>query len=159
MGLFVAIPFARAIDDQNQTIDAATVRALMDRVAQLEAEVKELKAAPAAEQKSVPTAEQNSTVSAANSTVSVNSLEHGSHTPMAHVGTPGVPTETYPSLRLRGFADVTFNGTDRPGTKSGFNMGQFVLHVASPLSKHISYFGEISLTAQPTLYNVDLERS
>jgi hypothetical protein len=159
LGLFAAIPLARAIDDQNQPIDAATVRALIDRVAQLEAEVKELKGARTAEQKSAPPVEQTSTASAANSTVSVESLEHGSHPTTARIGAPGANTETYPSLHLRGFADVTFNGTDRPGTKSGFNMGQFVLHIASPLSKHISYFGEVSLTAQPTLYNVDLERS
>jgi hypothetical protein len=159
VGLFAAIPLARAIDDQNQPIDAATVRALIDRVAQLEAEVKELKAARTVEQKSAPPVEQTSTASAASSTVSVESLEHGSHPTTARIGAPGANTETYPSLHLRGFADVTFNGTDRPGTKSGFNMGQFVLHIASPLSKHVSYFGEVSLTAQPTLYNVDLERS
>jgi hypothetical protein len=34
-----------------------------------------------------------------------------------------------------------------------------VLHFASRLSNKVSYFGEVSLTAQPSLYNVDLERS
>lgn len=160
----MVVPFASATDDQNQSIDAATVRALMDRVAQLEAEVKELKAANqrGAEAKSSTAVAQDNAAgpsAPANATVSVASLEHGDHGAIVHPTAPTASSETYPSLHLRGFADVTFNSTDRPGAKSGFNMGQFVLHVASPLSRQISYFGEVSLTAQPTGYNVDLERS
>ena len=65
----------------------------------------------------------------------------------------------YPSLHFRGFADVDFAATDQKGAKSGFNMGQFILHAASPLSEHITYFGEFSFTAQPGNYTLDLERS
>ncbi|HEV8523574.1 MAG TPA: hypothetical protein VGQ71_03665, partial [Terriglobales bacterium] len=65
----------------------------------------------------------------------------------------------YPSLNLRGFADVDFSATDEPGVRSGFNLGQFVLHLASPLSKKISYFGELSFTASSTGYAVEVERS
>lgn len=81
---------------------------------------------------------------------------------------PKTPTEaavaeqekaTYPSLQVRGFADVDFSATDQRGSTSGFNLGQFVLHIASPLSKKVSYFGEISFTAQPTGFNVEVERS
>jgi hypothetical protein len=67
--------------------------------------------------------------------------------------------ESFPSLKIRGFADVDFAANDQPNTRSGFTLGQFVLHFASRLSNKISYFAEVSLTAQPSLYNVDLERS
>ncbi len=55
--------------------------------------------------------------------------------------------------------NVDFSATDQRGSTSGFNLGQFVLHIASPLSKKVSYFGEISFTAQPTGFNVEVERS
>jgi hypothetical protein len=67
--------------------------------------------------------------------------------------------DTYPSLQIRGFADFDFSATDQPGTLSGFNLGQFVLHLASPLSRKVSYFGEISMSARPTGYAVEVERS
>ncbi|HEY1265534.1 MAG TPA: hypothetical protein VGF06_18540 [Terriglobales bacterium] len=65
----------------------------------------------------------------------------------------------YPSLQFRGFGDVDFSATDAQGSTSGFNLGQFVLHLASPLSPKVSYFGELSFTAQPTTYDVSVERT
>jgi len=65
----------------------------------------------------------------------------------------------YPSLQIRGFGDVDFAATDQKGTTSGFNLGQFVLHFASPLSAKVSYFGEVSFTAEPSTYDVSVERS
>src|SRR5271169_1169439 len=65
----------------------------------------------------------------------------------------------YPSLQVRGFGDVDFSATDQKGTNSGFNMGQFVLHFASALSGKVSYFGEVSFTAEPTTYELAVERS
>ncbi len=66
---------------------------------------------------------------------------------------------TYPSLKISGFADVNFSATDESNVNSGFNLGQLVLHMASPLSKKVSYFGELSFTATATGYNVEVERS
>src|SRR5213080_3088396 len=65
----------------------------------------------------------------------------------------------YPSLQIRGFGDVDFSATDQKGSVSGFNLGQFVLHFASPLSRKVSYFGEVSFTAQPASYELQVERS
>ncbi len=65
----------------------------------------------------------------------------------------------YPSLQVRGFGDVNFSATDQHGTSSGFNLGQLDLHMASPLSRKVSYFGEITFNAQPTGYTVEVERS
>ena len=65
----------------------------------------------------------------------------------------------FPSLQIRGFGDVDFSATDQKGSVSGFNLGQFVLHLASPLSEKVSYFGEVSFTAQPTGYDLSVERT
>ena len=81
---------------------------------------------------------------------------------MEHTGTAAGsanPAERrYPSLHFRGFGDVDFGATDDKTTKSGFNMGQLILHMSSPLSEKVTVFGETSFTAQPTGFNVDLER-
>jgi hypothetical protein len=65
----------------------------------------------------------------------------------------------FPSLQIRGFGDVDFSATDQKGSISGFNLGQLVLHLASPLSDKVSYFGEVSFTAQPNAYDLSVERS
>jgi hypothetical protein len=65
----------------------------------------------------------------------------------------------YPSLQIRGFADADFSATDQKGTTSGFDLGQFDLHLASALSQKISYFGEITVNAHPQDYTIEMERS
>ena len=65
----------------------------------------------------------------------------------------------FPSLQIRGFGDVDFSATDQKGSVSGFNLGQLVLHLASPLSEKVSYFGEVSFTAQPGTYDLSVERT
>jgi len=65
----------------------------------------------------------------------------------------------FPSLQIRGFGDADFSATDEKGTTSGFNLGQLDLHLASPLSRKVSYFGEITLNAHPTDYTIEVERS
>jgi hypothetical protein len=86
------------------------------------------------------------------------SMDHSS----GQGGTPSVMERRFPALHFRGFGDVDFAGTDAKGTKSGFNMGQLILHMSSPLSEKVSVFGETSFTAQAgptaTAYNVDVER-
>ncbi len=85
---------------------------------------------------------------------------------MDHAGGQGGATNAterkFPALHFRGFGDVDFAATDDKATHSGFNMGQFILHVSSPLSEKVSVFGETSFTAQTTptatVYNVDVER-
>jgi len=84
--------------------------------------------------------------------------------PSAHQHDAMPPQEsaaTYPNLKITGFADVNFFATNQPSptSNSGFNLGQFVLHMVSPLSRKVSYFGELSFTATPTNFNVEVERS
>ena len=73
---------------------------------------------------------------------------------------PGQMEVHYPSLQIRGFGDVDFSATDQKGSTSGFSLGQLDLHLASALSRKVTYFGEITFNAQPgAVYTVDVERS
>lgn len=89
--------------------------------------------------------------------------------------TPGLLREEqikYPNLAIHGFADVDFSAQDHraqrvgtsvgftpPGTSSGFDLGQFVLHFAGALAPRVSYFAELSWTATPTGYQTEVERT
>jgi hypothetical protein len=81
--------------------------------------------------------------------------------------TAPVPTVTeqtaapiYPALKISGFADINFAATTShaPATgfgaqtllqgHSGFQEGQFILHMSSALSPKVAVFGELSFTAR-----------
>lgn len=73
---------------------------------------------------------------------------------------PDITHPEYPNLKIAGFADVDFASSDLHGPSggfgaqtllqqhSGFNEGQFILHMSSALSQKVSVFGEISFTAR-----------
>jgi hypothetical protein len=134
------------------------VQELLDRIDRLEKRVVELEKnerqlAEAQPTSSVqPTASPVQPAQAGNAPISSNH----EHRASAQVQESEVH---YPSLQIRGFADVDFAATDQKGSNSGFNMGQFVLHFASALSGKVSYFGEVSLSAEPTTYDLAVERS
>jgi hypothetical protein len=105
-------------------------------------------------QTQVANAPSSQTVDSSGRTLMADHLDHSSGQAEATYGTE----HTYPALHFRGFGNVNFSATDDPTTKSGFNLGQFILHMASPLSPKVSVFGEISFTAGPTSYTLDVER-
>jgi hypothetical protein len=85
-----------------------------------------------------------------------------------HMGALTNPSISQPSLNIAGFSDFTFSATDQKGIPSGFNEGQFILHLNSNLSSKVSFLGEISLTARSdagtgsppaTGFNAEVERS
>src|SRR5947207_2804352 len=76
---------------------------------------------------SMPTATSSSRASSADEHSSPTD-EHAS----PQLGTSSGIEQTYPALHFRGFGNMNFSATDDPTTKSGFNLGQFILHVASP---------------------------
>jgi hypothetical protein len=86
-----------------------------------------------------------------------------------HAGMPMPEAQGgYPSLKIAGFSDFNFSATDQKGVKSGFNEGQFILHLSSALSQKVSFMGELSLTARSdagmgsppaTGFNAEVERS
>lgn len=140
------------------------VNALLSRIDKLERRVAELEAGkspgstpqPQTPQAEVPPLQtlQTPSTEEVQTRVATQAHEHDEHPPNG-----AAAEHHFPSLQLRGFTDVDFSATDERGSHSGFNLGQFVLHVASPLSKKVAYFGELSFTAQPTSYTADVERS
>lgn len=72
---------------------------------------------------------------------------------------PGATAETYPSLEIRGFTDVDYAATDSAATPDGFQLGQFVLHLTSPLARKVSFFGELSMTPSGHDFHLEVERS
>ena len=162
IGFFLAVASARG---QGSPPDQAEQqRILLDRIQQLEKRVSELEAkggvspAPTPPAPSTPVVQtpESEPAPAAQAPSPGPAHEHEARDEQAAVR----QVEThYPSLQVRGFGDVNFSATDQKGVKSGFNLGQLDLHLASPLSRKVSYFGEISFTAQPTGYAVEVERS
>src|SRR5713101_5794768 len=137
------------------------IKILLERVQQLEKRVAELET-------KAPAAPAPAAVSAANAAAAAKPE-------MAEPAPPPGPVHQhesaesqvtvrqmeahYPSLQIRGFGDVDLSTTDQKGTTSGFNLGQLDLHLASALSRKVTYFGELTFNAQPTGYTVEVERS
>ncbi len=146
ISLFLAAPLVLCAQDRNAS-QADLIQALLARIDKLEKRVTELesKAAPAAAVEQTPL---------------VPSAPHEHEAPPGPSGTP--------NLRIAGFSDINFAATDQRGAKSGFNEGQFILHLSSALSSKVAYFGELSFTARADAgmgspaapgFNVEIERS
>lgn len=141
------------------------VQELLERIQKLEQRIDELEKkqlpdppstpAPAEHAPADPLATKHS-VPADQVAVASPSPEHAR--PASAETLPEAETH-YPSLEIRGFTNIDFSAQDAKGTTSGFNMGQFVLHLSGALSDKVSYFGELSLTAKPDRYNAEVERS
>jgi hypothetical protein len=126
-----------------------SVQSLLDRIQQLEKRINELedhqRKQDAAATANLQTAtERQGSQDNATSTPALHSEHASSSTAIREA------EMHYPSLQIRGFGDVDFSATNEKGSVSGFNLGQFVLHLASPLSRKVGYFGELSFTARPT---------
>jgi hypothetical protein len=154
--------FAQAVPAQ---VSTSELRALLERIDKLEKRVAELEAkdssTPASREGTQVQAQDQTQPSAAPASVATSRPPGQSGHAAEAQQQVAAESESFPSLHIRGFADVDFVSNDQPSSRnnSGFTLGQFVLHFASRLSNKISYFGEVSLTAQPNIYNVDLERS
>ena len=139
----------------------ASIQSLLDRVQQLESRIAELEDHERKQGTTTPPADSSSQTGTGRKSVEAGATP----APAPHSEHMGSPTEVreaevhYPSLQIRGFGDVDFQATDRKGSVSGFDLGQFVLHFASPLSQKVSYFAEVSFTAQPNTFELNVERT
>jgi len=137
-----------------------TMQILLDRIQQLEKRVSELE-----DHKRKQSAAQTGTSDSQTVAESTPMQANAAPAHALHSEHPANTTEIremqvhYPSLQIRGFGDIDFSATDQKGSVSGFDLGQFVLHLASPLSEKVSYFGEVSFTAQPSGYDLQVERT
>ena len=166
--LLLSAPPVRA-----QTVDPATkelIDRLLARIDGLEKRVAEL-------EKANPTAK---TAVPATPAVPATQAMHEAHDqpPPPQLAGPEA-TPVYPSLKISGFGDVDFSATNlhAPATgfgaqtllspHSGFEDGQFTLHLSSALSPKVTMFGELTLTARSdagtgtppaTGFNAEVER-
>ncbi len=125
---------AQSLDPQEQ---AQQIKTLTARIDMLEKRLAELEGTKA--QATVAPAQQPASAAPAEAEAAMEGM------PMTAQGEPSL---THPTLNIAGFSDFNFSATDQPGTKSGFNEGQFILHLNSNLSSKVSYMGELSLTAR-----------
>jgi hypothetical protein len=165
MGLLLALPRAGA-----QTADPATrelIERLLSRIDTLEKRVAQLE-----------NPRHDAVAAAAPATPAPAAALPTAH---AHDTAPQPDSEesSHPTLKVAGFSDFNFAATDSHGAApgfgtqtllgahSGFQEGQFALHMSSALSHKVSVFGELSMTARAdagtgspavTGFNVELER-
>ena len=144
--------------------DQQTIQMLLERIDRLEARVSQLEAerqgpAPAAVKQEVASVAPVSITPAA---------EHSQHGPaMASPSAPQTqssqdqhePEVANPEpermdmsktlLRIRGFGDVDFFGSDQHGTTNSFALGQLNLFVTSDISEKFKFLGEIVFESGP----------
>ncbi len=139
------------------------VQALLERIERLERRVEELEGRRNDPPPTTASFDAGSVLPARSGADSATAKRENAAEVAAHAGhTQAPPTDTsYPSLQFRGFMDVNFAALDQKGvpSSSGFRLGQFVLHLTSPLSRKISFFGETSFTARPDGFALEVERS
>src|ERR1700732_4713562 len=118
------------------------VQSLLDRVQQLESRINQLEdrerkreAAHAGTPPVPAPAKPETTTQAAVTTPLAPPALAASPEDHARMGEIRDTERRFPSLQIRGFGDVDFSATDQKGSLSGFNLGQLVLHLASPLSE------------------------
>ena len=152
----------------NPSDSTALIRALLARVEQLEKRVAELEGRPVSLAAPAPRPPVEAAEPATRAPETVAGPNQVAEAPPVHMGHGGMTPMSVPSTHIAGFSDLNFAATDKPGSRSGFSEGQFVLHLSSALSSKVSYFGELSLTARPdagtgtppaTGFNVEVERS
>src|SRR5438876_473254 len=135
---------------QQRTTQTETIETLLARIERLERRVAELEGSKVQAQPATQRTEQTQVPAEALHPEVAQSVSEG------------------PSLKIAGFSDFNFSGSDQKGTKSGFTEGQFVLHLNSNLTQKVSFMGELSLTARTdagggmppvTGFNAEVERS
>jgi hypothetical protein len=72
----------------------------------------------------------------------------------AHLGPEAT---SIPPTTILGFADVNYVETERR-VDEGFVLGQLAGHVTSGLTERLTFFGEVSATARPDQYRIEVER-
>jgi hypothetical protein len=143
---------------QAQSADPETrqlIQQLIARIDSLEKRITELERPPASERAARPAAAPAQAVAAA---PTPGPMTHD-HVPQPEPATAEAQP-VYPSLKIAGFSDFDFSASTLHGpsggfgaqtllgTHSGFEDGQFVLHLTSALSPKVTVFSELSLTAR-----------
>lgn len=148
-GLLIFLSTSNSLAQETAAMDAETKKAVLQRLNDLELQVKELKAQ--LEGKDSPSAIVAATAS------------DTTHTPAASQEVmPGHNAEPNgaPRLQLRGYADVGWNTSDQKASTNAFALGQFNLFISSRLTDKASFLAETVVEADPSTnqFGIDLER-
>ncbi|MBZ5637080.1 MAG: porin [Acidobacteriia bacterium] len=143
MLMFVG-PFALVAQTPNSADMTETIKALLARIDRLEKRVADLEGTAAPAHVEAPAV----TASIAQPTTPSPQPPPGSHDDHLAATEAAQGTPQSPLLKLSGFSDIDFSATDQHGTKSGFNEGQFTLHMASALAPKVTVFSEFTMTAR-----------
>jgi hypothetical protein len=148
--------------------DKQTIQMLLQRIERLEARVSQLEStrmsSPQLVAASVPAAQ------VAAQQTSSNAAEPDTHQEQETERLePERMDMSKTLLRMRGFGDIAFHGSDQAGSNSTFTLGQLNLFVTSDISEKFKFLGEIVFEGGPdniygvtrgeaNSFSVDLER-
>jgi hypothetical protein len=160
-GLLLLCPLvlqAATLQSPPPTSDHELVRQLLERVQQLEAEVRDLKARAAADSP----ATQKPVATAGTAQAGVAS-PRATAVPSGEPQMPGMAQATeageFPNLKFHGFADVDYHASSSRDEHNSFALGQFNLFITSNLSDRISVIAEPVVEANDrNQFGIELER-
>jgi len=134
--------------------DHEMVQQLIERVKQLEAEVRELKAQRPA---SAPAPAEAVPAQAAAAQPAPEPARPAPSQTMPDA-MPG-PSAGFAGMQFRGFSDVQYHASDQRGETHSFSLGQFNLFITSKLSDRLSVLAEAVVEAdEHNAVGIDLER-
>lgn len=175
------LPSGALLSQQSQTtvsVDARKIEELLDRIADLEASQKQLRARVDQLEKAqsgaaAPAAILAGTVSTASASGSPVSTSASAKTEAAKPDPSAAPQSDQSSsmsdsehmdvsrtlLNIRGFGDVGFYGGNQKGQTSSFSIGQTNLFITSNLSERVRFLTEMVFEVhENNAFQVDLER-
>jgi len=144
-----------AAAQSTEPISREMIQTLLDRIDTLEKRVAELEKEKPSARATAPAAGLPATPGTAVAQTAQVHADHDQAPPL-----PDAVQQTTPTMRLNGFSDISFGATNQGGASSGFGNpsllaphsgfqeGQFILHISSALSQKVSVFSELSLTAR-----------
>lgn len=153
-GLLLALSIGSSLaQESTATLDAETKRAMLQRLNDLELQVKELRAQ--LESSATPSASAS-----ASATASVTAPNHPPAPPQETMPGHDMGGSTSPRLQLRGYADVGWNTSDQKNSTNSFALGQFNLFISSRLTDKATFLAETVIEADPATneFGIDLER-
>lgn len=140
--------------------DKETIRALLQRVEQLEARVAQLESKQPSAMPSTAVAQappQAPAPAPAPTSAAPVASETAPQTDLGEGETQRMDMKT--RMQIRGFGDVTLHGSDLKGDHTAFSLGQLNLFVTSDLSEKFRFLSEIVFEADTTnTVGVDVER-
>ncbi len=174
-GFLISAQGMQAQSGSPVTVDQATMQALLQRIDQLEARVRQLEAAqrPATPAASVPETRPELSLERPVAGPAQAAAQEHEPEPTEHAEAERMDVSKT-LLRIRGFGDVTFHGDNYhpaglPGDKTAFTLGQLNLFVTSDISDKFKFLSEIVFEAGPdniygqtrgtaNTFGVDVER-